>query len=148
MLGQKTDVVEIHVEAEKYVEGLIGLLSAGEMGFLKEGIALKAVPQSQLLIKDHEDLEDNGEYPTCLVIPVTNCTDTFLKVGYMANHKVLDRNNVNYNKFMIVQSSDLKEKLEKLRHTKNNVALMSLDIKNMYPLVRVKLIKKALDFYS
>eukprot|EP00957_Ditylum_brightwellii_P046275 3511347-Ditylum_brightwellii.AAC.1 len=32
--------------------------------------------------------------------------------------------------------------------TKDDVTVMSLDIKNMYPLVRVKLIKRALEFYS
>eukprot|EP00957_Ditylum_brightwellii_P069757 5297252-Ditylum_brightwellii.AAC.1 len=40
------------------------------------------------------------------------------------------------------------EKLESLNLTKDNVTLMSLDIKNMYPSVCVKLIKKALEFYS
>eukprot|EP00957_Ditylum_brightwellii_P080137 6094523-Ditylum_brightwellii.AAC.1 len=40
------------------------------------------------------------------------------------------------------------EKLESLNLTKNNVMMMSLDIKNMYPSIQVKLIKKALRFYS
>eukprot|EP00957_Ditylum_brightwellii_P195169 14870140-Ditylum_brightwellii.AAC.1 len=61
---------------------------------------------------------------------------------------MLDRNKVNYNRFTIVQSSYLKEKLEKLGLAKDNVIMMSLDINNMYPLMRVKLIKKALEFYS
>eukprot|EP00957_Ditylum_brightwellii_P028189 2128856-Ditylum_brightwellii.AAC.1 len=145
---QCRDVVEIHAEVEKYTESLIGILSASKMGFLREGIASKAIPQLQLLIKDHKEPEANGEYPTRLVIPATNFTATFLKVGYIAIQKVLDRNRVDYNGFIIVQSSDLKEKLEKLGLTKDKVTMMSLDIKNMYPLVRVKLIKKALEFYS
>eukprot|EP00957_Ditylum_brightwellii_P117498 8961341-Ditylum_brightwellii.AAC.1 len=118
------------------------------MGFLREGIASKAIPQPQLLIKDHKEPEANSEYPTHLVIPVTNFTATFSKVGFMAIQKVLDKNNANYNRFTIVQSLDLKEKLEKLGLTKDDVILMSLDINNMYPLVRAKLIKKALEFYS
>eukprot|EP00957_Ditylum_brightwellii_P025218 1908679-Ditylum_brightwellii.AAC.1 len=47
-----------------------------------------------------------------------------------------------------MQSSDLKEKLEGLKLTKNDMTSMSLDIKNMYLSVQVKLIKKALKFYS
>eukprot|EP00957_Ditylum_brightwellii_P060355 4582893-Ditylum_brightwellii.AAC.1 len=102
------------------------------MGFLREGIASKAIPQPQLLIKDHKELESDGEYPKRLVIPATNFTAALSKVGYMAIQQVLDRNKVNYNRFTIVQSSDLKEKLEGLGLTKDNVMMMSLDIKNMY----------------
>eukprot|EP00957_Ditylum_brightwellii_P152704 11623952-Ditylum_brightwellii.AAC.1 len=99
------------------------------MGFLWKGIASKAMPQPQLLIKDHKELELDGEYPTRLVIPATNFTLTFSKVGYMAIQMVLDRNKVNCNRFTIVQSSDLKEKLEGLGLTKGDVTMMSLDIK-------------------
>eukprot|EP00957_Ditylum_brightwellii_P014907 1124631-Ditylum_brightwellii.AAC.1 len=66
----------------------------------------------------------------------------------MEIQQVLGGNKVNYNRFTIVQSSDLKEKLEALGLTKDDAMMMSLDIKNMYPSVRVKLIKKALEFYS
>eukprot|EP00957_Ditylum_brightwellii_P105832 8070594-Ditylum_brightwellii.AAC.1 len=82
------------------------------MGFLREGISPKAIPQPQLLIKDNKEPESNSKYPTWLVIPTTNFTATFSKVGYMAIQKVLDKNKVNYNRFTIVQSLDLKEKVE------------------------------------
>eukprot|EP00957_Ditylum_brightwellii_P188018 14314084-Ditylum_brightwellii.AAC.1 len=62
------------------------------MGFLHEDIASKAIPQPQLLIKDHKELESDEEYLTWLVIPATNFTATFSKVGYMAIQQVLDRN--------------------------------------------------------
>eukprot|EP00957_Ditylum_brightwellii_P189829 14451789-Ditylum_brightwellii.AAC.1 len=54
----------------------------------------------------------------------------------------------NYAKHTIVQSLDLKEKLEKCRLKQNEVTLMLIDIVNMYPLVRVKLIHKALNHYA
>eukprot|EP00957_Ditylum_brightwellii_P207644 15353899-Ditylum_brightwellii.AAC.1 len=114
------------------------------MGFLREGIASKAIPQPQILINDHKEPEANSKYPTQLVIPAMNFMATFLKVVYMAIQKVLDINKVNCNRFAIVQSSYLKEKLEKLGLTKDNVTMISLDIKNIYPLVRVKLIKRVL----
>eukprot|EP00957_Ditylum_brightwellii_P039514 2989388-Ditylum_brightwellii.AAC.1 len=62
------------------------------MGFLQEGIAYKAIPQPQLLTKDHKELESDGRYPTRLVIPATNFTATFLEVGYMAIQQVSDQN--------------------------------------------------------
>eukprot|EP00957_Ditylum_brightwellii_P027391 2070473-Ditylum_brightwellii.AAC.1 len=42
------------------------MLAKGEMAFLNEGISSKAIPQPQLLVKDHKDREENGDYPTCL----------------------------------------------------------------------------------
>eukprot|EP00957_Ditylum_brightwellii_P089493 6814718-Ditylum_brightwellii.AAC.1 len=144
----RSNVVKIHEEAEQYADSLAGILSPSEFGVLREGIASRAIPQPQLLIKDHKDQEPNGDYLTRLVIPATNFMATFSKVGYMAIQKVLDCNKVNYNRFTIVHSSGLKENLEGLKLTKNDVTLMSLDIKNMYPSIRVKLIKKVLKFYS
>eukprot|EP00957_Ditylum_brightwellii_P136405 10403560-Ditylum_brightwellii.AAC.1 len=83
-----------------------------------------------------------------LVIPATNFTASFSELGYMGIKKVLDDHGVNYSKHTIVQSSNLKEKLEKCRLKQNEVTLMLLDIVNMYPLVHVKLIHKALNHYT
>eukprot|EP00957_Ditylum_brightwellii_P073841 5610670-Ditylum_brightwellii.AAC.1 len=66
----------------------------------------------------------------------------------MGIKKVLDNHGVNYAKHTIIQSSDLKEKLEKLGLKQNEVTLMPLDIVNMYPSIRVKLIQKALSHYA
>eukprot|EP00957_Ditylum_brightwellii_P210585 15365143-Ditylum_brightwellii.AAC.1 len=89
-----SNIVKIHTEAEQYADSLVGILSTSKLDFLREGIASKAIPQPQLLIKDHKDQEPNGDYPTRLVIPATNFTVTFSKVGYMAIQQVLDRNKV------------------------------------------------------
>eukprot|EP00957_Ditylum_brightwellii_P146369 11144533-Ditylum_brightwellii.AAC.1 len=72
-------------------------------------------------------------FPTRLVIPATNFTAAFSKLGYIGIKKVLDNNGVNYAKHTIVQSSDLKEKLEACGLKRDDVTLMSLDIVNMYP---------------
>eukprot|EP00957_Ditylum_brightwellii_P050142 3801315-Ditylum_brightwellii.AAC.1 len=89
---QRSNIVNIHAEAEKYAKSLVGIISTSKMGFLHEGISSKEIPQPQLLIKDHKELESDGEYPTRLVIPATTFTATFSKVGYMAIQHVLDRN--------------------------------------------------------
>eukprot|EP00957_Ditylum_brightwellii_P086524 6583038-Ditylum_brightwellii.AAC.1 len=105
-------------------------LSTEKMSFLSEGIAFKQILQPQLLVKDHEERNEEGDFPTRLVILTTNFTTAFLKMRYMTIQKVLDDTDVNYNKHTIIQSSDLKKKLEVLILTKGNTALMSLDIEN------------------
>ena len=82
------------------------LLSRDEKDFLKEGIESKAIPTGKLLIKDHKQ-KKNGHFPTCLVIPATNFTATFSKLGYLALKNILDSNNIQYNKYTITQASNL-----------------------------------------
>eukprot|EP00957_Ditylum_brightwellii_P210832 15365451-Ditylum_brightwellii.AAC.2 len=55
-------------KAKLYAAKLQPTLAKGEMAFLNEGIASKAIPQPQLLVKDHKDREENGDYPTCLAL--------------------------------------------------------------------------------
>eukprot|EP00957_Ditylum_brightwellii_P187361 14269936-Ditylum_brightwellii.AAC.1 len=124
------------------------MLTKNEQDFLKEGIASKAIPQLQLLVKDHKEPNDNGSFTTRLVISATNFTSTFSKLGYLGINRVLDDNKVKYLQFTIIQVSDLKERLEALRVQQSNVTMMSLNIENMYPLVRLQLIRKALTYYS
>eukprot|EP00957_Ditylum_brightwellii_P154959 11795097-Ditylum_brightwellii.AAC.1 len=76
---------------------------------------------------------------------VANFTAIFSKIGYMGIKWGLDKHKVEYMKHTIIQSLDLKRKLEKLGLKGKEVALMLLDIVNMYPYVRVKLIKKELQ---
>eukprot|EP00957_Ditylum_brightwellii_P059222 4494978-Ditylum_brightwellii.AAC.1 len=63
------------------------MLAKGEIAFLNEGIAFKAIPQPRLLVKDHKEREENGDYPTCLVIPATNFKATFSKIGVGSERK-------------------------------------------------------------
>eukprot|EP00957_Ditylum_brightwellii_P075880 5767104-Ditylum_brightwellii.AAC.1 len=68
-------------------------------------------------------------------------------MGYMGIKRVLDERRVDYIKHIIIQSLDLKMKLEGLGLRRDEVTMMLLDIINMYPSMRVKLIKKALQHY-
>ena len=126
-------VKELHEDAEEFLKQIDFLLSEREREFIEEALFLKAIPQPQLLVKDHKAPDANGDFPTRLVIPETNFTAVSLKLGYMSIKKILDDHGVNYAKHTIVQSADLKEKLEACNLKMNNVTLMSLDIVNMYP---------------
>eukprot|EP00957_Ditylum_brightwellii_P145230 11061316-Ditylum_brightwellii.AAC.2 len=61
---------------------------------------------------------------------------------------MLDNHAIDYSKHTIVQSSNLKGKLERCNLKCNEVTIISLDIINMYHLVWVKLIQKALQYYA
>eukprot|EP00957_Ditylum_brightwellii_P056484 4281731-Ditylum_brightwellii.AAC.1 len=65
----------------------------------------------------------------------------------MGIKRVLDEHRVDYAKHTIIQSSDLKTKLEGLGLRRDEVTMMSLYIVNMYLSVGLKLIKKALQHY-
>ena len=136
----RTEVVKIHKEAVKFADSIRDFISTDEFNFIQESLTSKAIPQPQLLVKDHKPVDDSGDFPTHLVIPATNFTMAFSKLGYLGIKKVLDEHNVNYNKHTIIQASDLKEKLEKFNLNKKNVRIISLDIENMYPSIRVHLI--------
>eukprot|EP00957_Ditylum_brightwellii_P068037 5165640-Ditylum_brightwellii.AAC.1 len=86
------EIIDIHQKAEVFAAKLKSQLAKGEMEFLNEGIASKAILQLQLLVKDHEDTEENGDYPTQLVMPATIFTAIFLKIGYLGIKRVLDNN--------------------------------------------------------
>ena len=57
-------------------------------------------------------------------------------------------NNINPMKRTIVQSSHLKCQLEDLNPKADNCTLCSLDIINMYPSIKAKLIRKAVSHFS
>eukprot|EP00957_Ditylum_brightwellii_P106692 8139175-Ditylum_brightwellii.AAC.1 len=59
--------------------------------------------------KDHKEPEEDESFPTRLVIPATNVTATFSKLGYLGIKQILDDNKVDYSRFTIIQVSDLKE---------------------------------------
>ena len=48
-----------------------------------------------------------GEFPTRLVIPATNFSSTFAKIGYLGLKNILEKNEINYTKFTIVQASQV-----------------------------------------
>eukprot|EP00957_Ditylum_brightwellii_P158100 12034380-Ditylum_brightwellii.AAC.1 len=143
---KRKDIVKIHGEAEAFATKVQLMLTKNEQDFLQEGIASKAIPQPQLLVKDHKEPNNNILFPTRLVIPATNFMATFSKLAYLGIKIVLD-DKVNYSRFTIIQALDLKERLEDLKVWRSDVTMMLLDIENMHPLVRLKLIQRSLTYY-
>ena len=59
-------------------------------------LATRAIPSPKTLIKDHKTVNDKEELPTRLVIPTTNFTATFYKIGYIRVKRMLDKAKVKY----------------------------------------------------
>ena len=87
-------------------------MSVQEENFVRQSLSTKAIPAPKLLIKYHKKINEKGEFPTRLVIPTTNFTVTFSKIGYFGIKRCLDEGKVDYSRFSIFQASDLKERLK------------------------------------
>ena len=68
-----------------------------------------------------------------MVIPATNFTATFYKIGYLGIKRCLDRGKMNYAQVSIVQSSNLRERLEELEVKRDEVTIAPVDTINIYP---------------
>ena len=77
-------------------------LSVKEEEFVRQSLATRAILSPKLLIKDHKTINENGKFPTRLVIPATNFTVTFSNIGYLGIKRCLDKVKVNYSRNSIV----------------------------------------------
>ena len=118
------------------------------VNFVRQSLATKAILAPKLLIKDHKTINKKGGFPTRLVIPATNCTATFSKIGCLGIKRCLDKWKVNYSRFSIVQASYLKEILEEKKLAREEVTIASVEAINMYPSIKLAKIKKAVRFFA
>jgi hypothetical protein len=102
----------------------------------QEALESRAVPTPKLLIKDHKPMNSKGEYVTRLIVPATNFTAAFPKVGYLGIKNIFDQNGIDYSGSTITQASQLKTALEKLHLKKDNVTIISFDAVQMYPSIK------------
>ena len=130
-LALRAKVVALSEDANILLDKVKMELSVQEENFVRQSLATKAIPAPKLLIKDHKTINEKGEFPTRLVIPATNFTATFSKIGYLGIKRCLDKGKVNYSRFSIVQASDLKERLEEKNLVREEVTIASVDAINM-----------------
>mmetsp|Transcript_59901 Transcript_59901/g.71329 ORF Transcript_59901/g.71329 Transcript_59901/m.71329 type:complete len:212 (-) Transcript_59901:780-1415(-) len=140
------DLKRILNDAEETLKTFENYLGRDEKAFIERTLKTKQIPSSELLIKDHK-ARKNGQFPLRLVIPTTNFTACFSKVGYLGLKQVLDSYDIDYSRFTIAQASYLKMTLS--RHQLNRAlhSIFSIDVINMYPSIKFSLIKKAVDFF-
>ena len=123
-------------------------MDEGEYGYLESCIKTRQVPSPRLLIKDHKGRRADGHYKTRLLVPATNFTQGFAKIAYKTIKVIFDNNGVKYCTRTITQASHLKSQLEKLSLTSSNATIASLDVENMYPSIKYRLVLSAINSYS
>ena len=84
-------VVEICEDAKVLVDAIGFKLSKNEVGHINESLKTKAIPPPKLLIKDHKKMSNMVKVPTRLVIPATNFSANFAKIGYLGVKNILEK---------------------------------------------------------
>ena len=119
-----------------------------EVGHINESLKTKAIPTTKILIKYHKELTIMGDFQTRLVIPATHFSATFANLGYLGLKNTLEKNEINYTKFTIVQATQVKEEWEVLNWKTNEVTISSKNAVAMYPLIKFPLVKKAISYFT
>ena len=123
-------------------------LSVQEERFVRQSLVTQSVPSPKSLIYDHNTINKKRELPTRLVIPATNFTMTFSKIGYLGIEWYLDKGKVRYWRVSIVQAFYPKERLEELKINRDEATMASFDAINMYPSIKIATIRKAVKCFS
>ena len=82
------------------------------------------------------------------MIPATNFTAPFAKVGYLGIKGILDKNKIIYDKFTIQNAHDLKKSLETEKFRRDKNTAFALDIESMYPSIKFKLVKASILYFT
>ena len=119
-------------------------MDAGEQGYVESWIKSRDIPTPRFLLKVHKDQGKDGFWPVYLVIPATNYTECFAKMGYNIIQKTFDECGVKYMKYIIKQAKCLKLDLEGIGK-KETIRIdkdltVKLDIEAMYLSITYKLV--------
>ena len=86
----RSKLIQVLEDANKLLDSLEHIMLEDEYLFVKEALDSKAIPVPNLLITDHKEINSNGNHPTRLVVPATNFTLAFSKLGYIGIKKIID----------------------------------------------------------
>ena len=107
-------ILEIFTSASNRCKDSYEILSENEYYFLQSALKSRNIPTPKLIIKDNKKPNENGDFPTRLIVSVNNFTSAFQHLGYLGIRKIFDSNKIEYETNTITQASDLKDELEKL----------------------------------
>lgn len=122
-------------------------ISEKELSFLSKILDSKSIPTPKLIIKDHKKENENGDYPSRIIVPANNFTSAIPILGYLGIKKN-DSEKRDYEAKTITQASDLKTKLEISNLKKKDVTIAKLDIVAMCLSIKFLLVKKAVRYYA
>lgn len=144
----RTKVTEIYKRSKDLLNELELELNEKEVKMIRETIKSKCIPTPKLLLKDQKDLNTDGLFKTRFLLSAANLNAGFPKLGYTGIKKVFERNNVSFDNFGIKHNFDVKEKLENLQVNLKKQSISKLDIVDMYPSVKIRMIWKAVNYYA
>ena len=145
---ERSRLVKIHENAMDLLAKLKPTMTKDEFFVVRSQIQSKSIPTPKLLVKDHKKIGADGLYPTRLLYPASNFTASFPKLGYLGIKRIFDSNKINYAKQNIVQASDLKAKIDQLMIKERYATIIKYDDKAMYPSIKLKLVIKAVKYFS
>ena len=131
-------------EANLLLNKFKNLIDDGEFTFIENWLATRRVPTPMLLVKDHKDKGDDGNYATRLLVPATNFTQCFAKMSLLAIQGIFRANRIKAMKQRIVQASNMKISLERLNLKADGCTITTLAIIHMYLSIKHKLSRKAI----
>ena len=147
-LALRPKLVALFEDTNKLLDKVRMELSVQEENFVRQSLATREILSPKLLIKDQKRINEKGELLTRLVIPATNICATFYKIVYLGIIRLLDKGKVNYSRVYIVQSSDLKERLEVLKIKIDEVTIASVDAINMYLSIKISTIRRVVRLFT
>jgi hypothetical protein len=113
----------------------------------QESLKFKLIPSPKLLVKDHKNKDKWGQFPTRFVIPATDFTSAFQKLGYLGV-KIFDEAKIDQMKKTSIQASHAKNTFEELNIKKLTHTVFSLDVASFYPSVTCALVEIAINCFT
>jgi hypothetical protein len=129
----RTHLDLIYKDTMTIINNIESQLSEGEHQFLKSWAKTCKLPSLRLSIKDHKPLGPNGQHPTRLIISAHNFTQYLSKIASKSIENTFKRAAITYQQHTIKNLLDLKQCFEEEGSKRDEVAIISLDIKDMYP---------------
>ena len=62
--------------------------------------------------------------------------------------KILEKNEINYTKFTIIQASQVKEEWKIMNWKRDEVTIASIDAVAMYPSIKFPIVNKAISYFT
>ena len=116
-----------------------------EHSFIQEKILTQGISTPILSVKDHKIRNEEGDFPTTIIVPAINFTAGFAKLGYLGIKKIfLEETQNAFQK----QQYNMKEKFAQLHPKINKTMVATFDIKNMFPLIPFQVVKTAVSYYA
>ena len=87
-------IIEIFNLATEMQEKYKDMLSEKEFVFLQKNLLTKNIPTPKLIINDHKKSNEQGEYPSRLIVTANNFTSGFPRLGYLGIKRICDSNKI------------------------------------------------------